>query len=80
MDRRATRDDPDGRVDGTPHSAGAAPSLREGRIHNFWIQMSSCATMIKLWLTLNLYVSLVGFVLRMILTLSDRRLAAAAAE
>lgn len=52
----------------------------EGRIHNFWIQMSSCATMIKLWITLGLYVSLVGFVLRMILTLSERRLAAAAAE
>ncbi len=48
----------------------------EGRIHNFWVQMSSCATMIKLWLTLGLYVSLVGFVLRMILTLSDQRLAA----
>ena len=52
----------------------------EGRIHNFWIQMSSCATMIKIWLTLGLYVSLAGFVLRMILTLSDRRLAAPAAE
>ena len=52
----------------------------QGRTHTFWIQMSSCATMIKLWLTLGLYVSLVGFVLRMILTLSDRRLAAAAAE
>lgn len=50
----------------------------EGRMHNFWIQMSGCATMIKLWLTLGLYVSLVGLVVRMIIALSVRRLAAAA--
>ena len=55
-------------------------SSNQGHTHTFWIQISGCATTIKLWLTLGLYVSLVGFVLRMILTLTDRRLAAAAAE
>lgn len=50
----------------------------EGRIQSFWIQASSCATIIKLWLTSGLYVSLVGFAVRMIFTLSDRRLANAA--
>ena len=50
----------------------------EGRMHNFWIQMSGCATMIKLWLTLGFYVSLVGLVVRMISALSVRRLAASA--
>ena len=50
----------------------------EGRMHNFWIQMSGCATMIKLWLTLGFYVSLVGLVVRMISALSIRRPAAAA--
>ena len=51
-----------------------------GRMHNFWVQMGGCATMIKLWLTLGLYVSLVGLVVRIFLTLSERRLTAAAAE
>ncbi len=52
----------------------------EGRIQNLWLQISSCATTIKLWLTLGLYVSLVGLVVRMIFTLSDRRMATDAAE
>ena len=52
----------------------------EGRIQNFWIQVSSCATIIKLWLTLGLYVSLAGFVLRLIVSFSNRRLVAATAE
>ncbi len=49
-------------------------SSNEGRIQGLWIQISSCATIIKLWLTSGLYVSLVGLVVRMIFTLSDRRL------
>ncbi len=55
-------------------------SSNEGRLQGLWIQISSCATIIKLWLTSGLYVSLVGLVVRMIFTLSDRRLVADAAE
>lgn len=46
----------------------------EGRMHNFWIQVSSGTTTITLWLTLGLYVSLAGLVLSMMVSLSDRRL------
>lgn len=49
-------------------------SSNESRIQDLWIQVSSCATIIKLWLTSGLYVSLIGLVVRMILTLSDRRM------
>ena len=52
----------------------------EGRIQNLWIQVSSCATIIKLWLTSGLYVSLAGLVVRMILTFSDRHLVTDVAE
>ena len=52
----------------------------EGRIQSLWVRMSNCATIIKLWLTLGFYVSLAGLVVRMILTLSDRRLVTAAGE
>jgi hypothetical protein len=52
----------------------------EGRIQSFWIQMSSCATMIKLWLTLGLYVSLVGLVIKLIASFSERHLVVDAAE
>ena len=38
------------------------------------------ATIIKLWLTFGFYVSLAGLVVRMILTLSDRRLVTDAGE
>ncbi|MBA2484799.1 MAG: hypothetical protein H0V35_01635 [Nitrospira sp.] len=55
-------------------------SSSEGRIQGLWIQISSCATIIKLWLTSGLYVSLVGLVVRMIFTLSDRRLVPDAVE
>ncbi|MDP9132500.1 MAG: hypothetical protein M3M98_05125 [Nitrospirota bacterium] len=55
-------------------------SSNEGRIQGLWIQISSCATIIKLWLTSGLYVSLVGLVVRMIFTLSDRRLVSDAVE
>ena len=46
----------------------------EGRIQSLWVRISNCATIIKLWLTFGFYVSLAGLVVRMILTLSDRRL------
>jgi hypothetical protein len=32
----------------------------EGRMHNFWIQMSGCATMITRWLTLGLEAGMAG--------------------
>ena len=46
----------------------------ERRIQSLWVRVSNCATTIKLWLTLGFYVSLAGLIVRMILTLSDRRL------
>ena len=52
----------------------------EGRIQSLWVRISNCATIIKLWLTLGFYVSLAGLVVRMILTLSDRRLVTDAGE
>ncbi|MCS6289437.1 MAG: hypothetical protein H8K10_10715 [Nitrospira sp.] len=52
----------------------------EGRIQSLWVRISNCATIIKLWLTLGFYVSLAGLVVRMILTLSDRRLVTAGDE
>jgi hypothetical protein len=52
----------------------------EGRIQNLLIQISSCATMIKLWLTLGLYVSLLGLLLKLIVSCSDRRLVMDATE
>ena len=55
-------------------------SSNEGRIQGLWIQISSCATIIKLWLTSGLYVSLVGLLVRLILTLLDKRLVADAVE
>lgn len=55
-------------------------SSDEGRIQDLWVQVSSCATIIKLWLTSGLYVSLGGLVVRMIFTLSDRRLVTDACE
>ena len=55
-------------------------SSNEGRIQGLWIQVSSCATIIKLWLTSGLYVSLIGLVVKMVLTLSDRRMVTDAAE
>lgn len=55
-------------------------SSNESHIRDLWIQISSCATIIKLWLTSGFYVSLAGLVVRMIFTLSDRRMATDAAE
>lgn len=52
----------------------------EGRIQSLWVRISNCATIIKLWLTFGFYVSLAGLVVRMILTLSDRRLVTDAGE
>lgn len=55
-------------------------SSNEGRIQDLWIQSSSCATIMKLWLTSGLSMSLIGLAVRMIVTLSDRRMATDAAE
>lgn len=55
-------------------------SSNEQYIQNLWIQLSHCATIIKLWLTSGLYVSLAGLVLKMIFTVSGRRLANDATE
>lgn len=55
-------------------------SSHESRIQNVWIQVSSCATVIKLWFTSGLYLSLAGLVVRMILMYSNRHLATDAAE
>lgn len=52
----------------------------ESRIQDLWIHLSSCATIIKLWLTSGLYMSLIGLVVRMVFTLSDRRVTADALE
>ena len=55
-------------------------SSDEVRIQNFWIEVFSCATMIRVWVTLGLYVSLIGLVAKKILSLSERHLVADAAE
>ena len=55
------------------------PSNERG-IYTLWIQISSCATMIQLWLTVGLCASVIGLALRMIVSLSDRRLVVGAAE
>jgi hypothetical protein len=55
-------------------------SSNEGRIQNLWIEIYGCATIIKLWLTSGLYMSLVGLAIRLGVTRSDRRLAADAAD
>ena len=52
----------------------------EPRIQSLWVRVSNCATTIKLWLTLGFYFSLAGLIVRMLLTLSDRRLLTDAGE
>ncbi len=52
----------------------------ESRIQSLWVRISDCATLIKLWLTLGVYVSLAGLIVKMILTVSDRRLMTNAGE
>ncbi len=46
----------------------------EGLIQYLWIKVSCFATIIKLWLTLGLYVSLAGMVVRLMVMPSHRRL------
>lgn len=52
----------------------------ESRIQHVWIQISSCETTLRLWLTLGLYVSLVELVLRTIFTVPNRPVAGADAD
>ncbi len=54
-------------------------SSHEDRIQNLWLEISACATIIKLWLALGLYVSLVGLVVKFIVVRSHRRLTVNAA-
>ena len=55
-------------------------SSNGGRIQSLWIEIYGCATIIKLWLTSGLYMSLLGLAIRLVVTRSDRRLAADAAD
>lgn len=55
-------------------------SSNEQCVQSLWIQLSSLATIIKLWIASGLYVSLAGLVLKMLLTFSGRRLASDAVE
>jgi hypothetical protein len=55
-------------------------SSNDGPLPTLWIQISSCATMIKLWLTCGLYVSLAGLVVKLIVSLLERYLFVDAAE
>lgn len=50
------------------------------RVQDLWIRMSGCATIIKLWLTSGLYVSLARLVISMIVTYSTRRMMTNATE
>lgn len=42
-------------------------SSNEQDVQGLWIQVSSCATIVKLWLTSGLYISLAGLILTMLL-------------
>lgn len=55
-------------------------SSNEQYVQGLWIQLSSYATLIKLWLTGGLYIALAGLLLKMLFTFSGRRLASHAAE
>ncbi len=55
-------------------------SSDEGRSQNLWLLASGYVMVLKMWLTTGLYVSLGGLIVRMIVTLSDRRVVSTAAE
>lgn len=55
-------------------------SSNEQSVQSGWIRLSSCATIVKLWVTSGLYISLAGLILTMLFTCSGRRLATDAAE
>ena len=54
--------------------------VRPWEVQDLWIRMSGCATIIKLWLTSGLYVSLARLVISMIVTYSTRRMMTNATE
>lgn len=54
-------------------------SSNKSRAQNLWIEISACATTITLWLTLGLYISLMGLVAKLMVMLSHRRLLVSAA-
>lgn len=55
-------------------------SSDEQYVQGVWIQLSSCATLIKLWLTGGLYIALAGLLVKMLFTCSGRRLASHVVE
>ncbi len=55
-------------------------SPNEQYAKSLWIQLASCSTIMKLWLTSGLYISLAGLILNMLCTFTERRLATDAVE
>lgn len=49
-------------------------SSNKSRAQNLWLEISGCATTITLWLTLGLYLSLMGLVAKLMVMLAHRRL------
>ena len=55
-------------------------SSHEPCAKSLWIQLASCSTVMKIWLTSGLYVTLAGLILTMLCTFSERRLTTDAVE
>lgn len=55
-------------------------SPNEPSAKSLWIQLAACATILKLWLTRGLYVTLAGLILNFLCTFSERHLATDAIE
>ncbi len=55
-------------------------SPNEQYAKSLWIQLASCSTIMKPWLTSGLYVTLAGLILNMLCTFTERRLATDAVE
>lgn len=55
-------------------------STSQGRAQNLWLELSGCAITITLWLTLGLYLRLMGLVAKLMVMLAHRRLLAEAAR
>ncbi len=55
-------------------------SSHEPCAKSLWIQLARCSTVMKIWLTSGLYVTLAGLILTMLCTFSERRLTTDAVE
>ncbi|MGC3973964.1 MAG: hypothetical protein QM771_06225 [Nitrospira sp.] len=55
-------------------------SPNEPSAESLWLRLADCATILKLWLTSGLYVTLAGLLLNMFCTFSERHLATDAVE